>query len=72
MTMSNPTFPVPVPRERVGGIPEDPADTGPSVPGDQKMNSDGSFFSSHNGRARETPNPRNGSPMIDPFVWKEE
>lgn len=70
--MSNPTWPIPVPRERIGATGEDPADTGPTVPGDQKMNPDGSFFSSHNGRARDIPQTRFGSPLTDPYVWKEE
>lgn len=70
-------FPIPVPRERMGG-PErhDPADTGPIVEGDQKYNKkDGSLLQSHNGGQYDYTDrvqPDKGMIMSDLYVWEEE
>lgn len=71
--MSNPKFPIPVPKERVGGIPSDPADTGPQVPGDQKMGTDGVLYQTHNGGNRKPPENTGvrGGEIRDLFVWEE-
>lgn len=73
--MAGPHFPVPIPKERVGG-PDgfDPKnDTGPQVPGDQGYGKDGSVYLTHNGgnHKKHLGIEITGRPISDLFVWEE-
>lgn len=67
--MSNPQYPIPVPKVRE-------EDEGPTTKGDQKYNthghSAGTILESHRGQQNDRTKQNAGSSLRDLYVWAEE